>query len=503
MLVHSDSMARHMMASTRSRVQKYNPYTLISLCLKYNNKKHDTHIDMMRHMPWIINLCIKWSAAVISSKRTFRDINEQQSIELFQRVFESLSFIPNGVMQKDGLDFFIRNMIYQQMIYQKTDALNTISRQSFLFEGLEKTHSIERTFEELTKVKIEDFLALSFVMISLVLSKESTTLFTVKTFEIIFDTIPESTVMNFLDCLSIEQSDLQNFARANLSNNPLTEYYLPTPFLEKPFIKTKDEYLQIHPQLTSTCLQTYIYDLLRKNNAETFMDKFGGLFENSLHKLLIESKFKFHTEKELIKLLPKDNKVVDFIIPSENSNIYIDVKGVEIHSRGMVTLNPRDISSTIKSSVLKAIKQSLEVHRGLNIVNSSLIPYRDNSFIICVTFKNLFLGGGKLIFNSYAKEDILRIYSNFEEKYQIPYENIFCIAFEEFEYLLASCAFHKIAPIDVLQYIVVQNRDPLTSKLMFGDHLKHFFKSVKNSTIVNDAGLRSIDRIASRLMPKP
>ncbi|HFM1322553.1 TPA: hypothetical protein ACG6J1_005285, partial [Escherichia coli] len=181
-------------------------------------------------MPWIINLCIKWSAAVISSKRTFRDINEQQSIELFQRVFESLSFIPNGVMQKDGLDFFIRNMIYQQMIYQKTDALNTISRQSFLFEGLEKTHSIERTFEELTKVKIEDFLALSFVMISLVLSKESTTLFTVKTFEIIFDTIPESTVMNFLDCLSIEQSELQNFARANLSNNPLTEYYLPTPF---------------------------------------------------------------------------------------------------------------------------------------------------------------------------------------------------------------------------------------------------------------------------------
>lgn len=415
MLIQSDSMARHMMASTRSRVQKFNPYKLISLCLKYNNKKHDTHEDMMRHFPWIVNLCIKWSAAVISSKRTFRDINEQQSIELFQRVYSSLDYIPNGVKEKDGLDFFIRNLIYQQMIYQKTDALNTISRQSYLFEGLEKTHSIERTFEELTKVKIKDFLTLSFLMISLSLNKESTTLFTVKTFEIIFDIIPEDIVKNFLDCLSIEQSELQCFARANLINNPLIEYYLPTPFLEKPFIKVNEEYLQIHPQLTSTSLQTFIYDSLRKHNAETFMDKFGGLFENSLHKLIIESKLRFHTEDELIKLLPKDNKVVDFIIPSENSNIYIDVKGVEIHSRGMVTLSPRDISSTIKSSVLKAIRQSLEVHRGLDRVKSPLIPFKDESFIICVTFKNLFLGGGKFIFNSYAKRDIIKIYSNFEK----------------------------------------------------------------------------------------
>ncbi|EOG9373020.1 TPA: hypothetical protein N5N97_001569 [Enterobacter bugandensis] len=502
MLVQSDSMARHMMESTRSRVQKFNPYALISLCLKYNNKKHSTHEEMVRHIPWIVSLCIKWSAAVISSNRTFRGISEQQSIELFQRVYKSLEFVPSGVMQKDGLDFFIRNMLYQQMTYQKTDAINTISRQSFLFEGLEKTHSIERTFEELTKVKIKDFLALSFVMISLALSKESTTVFTVKTFEIIFEIIPETTVKNFLDCISIEQSELQDFARGNQHNNPLIEYYLPTPFLEKPFIRVNDSYLQIHPQLTSSSLQTYIYDLLRKNNAETFMDKFGGLFESSIHKLIIESNFKYHTEQELIKLLPKDNKVVDFIIPSADSNIYIDVKGVEIHSRGMVTLNPKDISSTIRSSVLKALKQSLEVHRGLDKVNSSIIPFKDESYIICVTFKNLLLGGGKFISNSYAKDDIFKIYSNFEEKYQIPYDNIFCIAFEEFEYYLASCAFHKVSPVDVLKHIVQQNKDPLTSKFMFGDHLRHYFETVKNSTLVNNSGLRVIDRISSKLMPK-
>ncbi|EMD4288863.1 GapS1 family protein [Salmonella enterica] len=499
MLVHSESTAKHIMDSTRSRVQKVNPYKLISLCLKYNNKKHATHEEMMRHLPWIINLCIKWSAAVISTKRSFRDINEEQSLKLFQAVYSSLDFVPNGVMKKDGIDFFIRNIIYQQMIYQKTDALNTISRQAFLFEDLEKTHSIETKFKELTNVEIKDFLALSFVMISLILSNESNTVFTANSFAIIFDIIPKSTVIDFLNCLSIEQSKLQDFAKTNMHSTPLVEYYLPTPFIEKPFIKVNDEYLQVHPQLTSTSLQTFIYDLLRKNNAEEFMNKFGKLFEDCLHKLIIESKIKYHTEKDLIGLLPRDNKVVDFVIHSNESNIYIDVKGVEIRSRGMVTLNPKDISGSIKTSVLKAIRQSLEVHEGLDKIKSPVIPFREESYIICVTFKNLYLGGGKHIFNSYAKEDIVKIYEKFEEKHHIPYENIFCIAFEEFEYLLASCEYHKVEPQDVLRYVVKQNKNPSTSAFMLGQHLRDYFKTIKNSTLVNESGLRIINRITSKL----
>ncbi|ELS8136848.1 hypothetical protein QPC85_004433, partial [Escherichia coli] len=85
-----------------------------------------------------------------------------------------------------------------------------------------------------------------------------------------------------------------------------------------------------------------------------------------------------------------------------------------------------------------------------------------------------------------------------EEKHHIPYENIFCIAFEEFEYLLASCEYHKVEPQDVLRYIVKQNKNPSTSAFMLGQHLRDYFKTIKNSTLVNESGLRIINRITSK-----
>ncbi len=58
----------------------------------------------------------------------------------------------------------------------------------------------------------------------------------------------------------------------------------------------------------------------------------------------------------LKKHLPQENKVVDFLIPHEAANIFIDAKGVEIHERGMVTLSHSEISGRIKKLSIK--KQS-------------------------------------------------------------------------------------------------------------------------------------------------
>ncbi|HBQ6065600.1 TPA: hypothetical protein L7654_005171, partial [Klebsiella pneumoniae subsp. pneumoniae] len=115
----------------------------------------------------------------------------------------------------------------------------------------------------------------------------------------------------------------------------------------------------------STSIQTFIYDLLRRTDAEKFMDSFGNVFENALELILKESEIDFHNEKYLKERLPKDNKVVDYFIPHTEANIFIDAKGVEIHQKGMVTLRPEDIAGKIKKSVLKAIEQSHEVNREI------------------------------------------------------------------------------------------------------------------------------------------
>ncbi|MDH0313650.1 hypothetical protein N7410_20485 [Klebsiella pasteurii] len=499
--IQSDAVSNLRMDAIRSEIQGYNPDMFIEFCMQYNLQKFEDNLDMLRHMPWVVNLCLKWSASVIGKNKKFKTLNRNQAIELFQKAFETLSIIPIGLEKKNGVHFFLRNNLYQQGIYQKVDALNSISRQVFLFSKLENTHKIKTTFLSLTNVTIEDFLKLSYVLITHITTSHPVRKIDANTFIILFTIIPKITIEKFLDTISIDYDELPGFSKLRSHEKPLLEYYSSSPYLEKPLIKKGSEYFQIHAQLTSTSLQTFIYDLLRRTDAEKFMDSFGNVFENSVEKIIQESQIPFISESKLKEALPKDNKVVDFLIPHTNANIFIDAKGVEIHQKGMVTLRPEDIAGKIKSSVLKAIEQSHEVNREIHSDSNLITPFRKNSFIICITYKNLFLGNGSFLSSTYAEDEMKKIYDKFDSDYHIPKENIFCLAFDEFEYLVASCKNAKVYPHEVLQYAVEKNKKPSSAAFLFAHHIESFFDRVINSDLVNEMGKKMVQSILDKIKP--
>ncbi|VGB06118.1 Uncharacterised protein [Klebsiella pneumoniae] len=500
--IQSDAVAKLRMDAIRSEIQGYSPDLFIEFCMQYNLQKFEDNIHMLRHMPWIVNLCLKWSASVTGKNKKFKILDKNQAIKLFQKTYETLNIIPIGLERKNGMHFFIRNNLYQQGIYQKIDALNTISRQVFLFSELEKNHKIKTSFFTITNVSIEDFLKLSYILITHITEEHPVRKMNVDTFTILFDIIPRNTIEKFLDAISINYNELSTFCKSKTYDKPLLEYYSSSPFLEKPLIKKGSEYFQIHTQLTSTSIQTFIYDLLRRTDAEKFMDSFGNVFENALVLILKESEIDFHNEKYLKERLPKDNKVVDYFIPHTEANIFIDAKGVEIHQKGMVTLRPEDIAGKIKKSVLKAIEQSHEVNREIYSNERIIAPFRANSYIICITYKNLFLGNGSILANTYAKDEMNKIYDKFKHNYHIPTENIFCLSFEEFEYLIASCKRFKIPPHEVLQSAVEKNKKPSSAAFLFSHHIEDYFDRVVNSVIVNEAGIKMVDSIINKLKPE-
>lgn len=498
--IQSDAVSKLRMDAIRTEIQGYNPEMFIEFCMQYNLQKFEDNFDMLRHMPWVVNLCLKWSATVIGKNKKFKTLNKNQALALFQKAFETLSIIPIGLEKKNGAHFFLRNNLYQQGIYQKIDALNSISRQVFLFSKLENTHKIKTTFLSLTNVSIEDFLKLSYILITHITTSHPVRKINTSTFAILFPIIPEDTIEKFLDSISISYKELPAFSKLRSNEKPLIEYYSSSPYLEKPLIKKDSEYFQIHAQLTSTSIQTFIYDLLRRTDAEKFMDSFGNVFENSVEKIILESEIPFITEKRLKEELPPNNKVVDFLIPHTDANIFIDAKGVEIHQKGMVTLRPEDIAGKIKSSVLKAIEQSHEVNREI-YSNDIITPFRKDSFIICITYKNLFLGNGSFLASTFAQDEMKRIYDKFEDNYHISKENIFCLAFDEFEYLIASCKNANIPPHVVLQFAVEKNKNPSGAAFLFSHHIESYFDRVINSDLVNEMGRQMVQSVLDKIQP--
>lgn len=499
--IQSDSVSKLRMDAIRAEIQGYDPELFIEFCMQYNLQKFNDNLHMLRHMPWVVNLCLKWSASVIGKRKKFKHLDMNRAIQLFQKAFETLSIIPIGLEKKNGVHFFLRNNLYQQGIYQKLDAINTISRQVFLFSKLEGNHKIKKTFLSLTNVSIEDFLRLSYVLISHITTEHPVRKINVDTFAILFPIIPQDTIRNFLDAISINKNNLPAFSKLKTFEKPLLEYYSSSPYLENPFIKKGSDYFQIHAQLTSRSIQTFIYDLLRRNDAEKFMDSFGNVFENSVEAIIKDCEIHFLTEKYLIERLPKDNKVVDFLIPHEDANIFIDAKGVEIHQKGMVTLRPEDISRKIKTSVLKAIEQAHEVNREIHKNEDAITPFKKNSFIICITYKNLFLGNGTFLASTYAEVEMQEIYDKFNADYHIPKENIFCLAFEEIEYLVASCKNANVPPSAVLQYAVEKNKESSSAAFLFSQHIERYFDKPTNSRLVNEMGIEMVQSILDRIKP--
>lgn len=494
----SESSARHKMETAKAKIQRVNPGQFITYCLKINNQIFKDRVEMLQHLPWIVNLAIKWSGAAMNKKKSFRNIDEKEARRLIQQSYEALDFIPMDFKTKEGLSFLVRNSVYQQGIYQHGDLVNSISRQAFIFNRLDKNNSLNARFEDCTGISIQDFITLSSMVLAMNMQNHSTRL-TINDFVILSEIYTQKTIENFLHTISISIEDLPSFATENTNTTPLKEYYSPTPFLYKPYIRQGGDLLQIHPALTAKSLQNFVYDYLRKDNIEKFMDKFGAIYENAIADMLTYHKVSFISEKELTNILPVESKVVDFVISNDDSNIFIDSKAIEINQKGMVTLKAGDISSSIKTSVLKTLEQALTVNSHIHLKDTSPIKPKDKSYIICITFKNLLLGYGKLIYESFAKWEMDKIYKRYEEDHRIPYENIFCLSFEEFEYLLASCEKYQKHISEVLDYAINKNKNPLTSSFFFIQHLQSFFGKIIPSDIVHKEGVDVLDTLASKL----
>ncbi|HID6425622.1 TPA: GapS1 family protein, partial [Escherichia coli] len=108
-------------------------------------------------------------------------------------------------------------------------------------------------------------------------------------------------------------------------------------------------------------------------------------------------------------------------------------------------------------------------------------------------------GNGTFLNKSYANIEMKKIRDRHSEEYQIPDENIFCISFEEFEYLLSSCKEYSKPVHEVLREAVVRNQTPSSAVFLFAHHIRDSFPKIRSSEIVRLAGLSEINHIVERL----
>ncbi|EKF6809713.1 hypothetical protein ABMX68_21275 [Vibrio vulnificus] len=455
----------------KSLLRGYDAADLADALYGYMNANVKDDVERLRRHPWLIMLILKWN---FLENRVHPQSSKALSDKKFMRILDTAYDLGNLVKMPTEVTHFrnmMRNIAFQQFIYQKQLSATSVATNHRLFSELPENHRLKTKFKSMTSIDVKDFNKCCLVIYA-AFQKYNKTI-SINDFEIVFDKLGRDNIQKTLDLLSIDIFQAKQLIKKNdFSNGTYSEWYEQTPFLNFPLIKYKEKYTCVNIYVLLRTIEQYIYNLLKLDDPEYFMDSFGKIFESYLKHGLVYSECTYLEENALKKGLPKGVGVVDFVITEQESSIFIDAKGVELPYLGKVSDDPKVILGKVKSSALKAIKQANSLNNHIYQHGISSLDHKENNYLLVVTYKELYLGSGQTFYDSIAKEAIDEIYKGIFNDARIPLKNIYFISVESFDYLCSVIKRSDLTFAKVLEHAKEADQDTPTMKFDFQQHLE-------------------------------
>lgn len=452
---------------------------IINACINYLYSPTKDEIEQLRKQPWLVLLLMKWALSeqyrIITPKRIFTNERFNNLLKLLH----DLGGLIRMPTQYSHHVLFFRNMAYQQFLYQHDFSIGHFARQCVLFSKLPQNHSFNTVFADKTGVDISSFLEISLCLLTRFLDRKESNV-SESWFSPLYKEFGKDIISNVLSSISTDKDNLGRILRNyNKTKGSYHEFYEQTPFLKTPFIKSKGKYFCVYPNVLYRTLEHFIYDTLREWNASKFMDKFGVIFEDYIRRGLSYAELDFFDQDFLCGKVNDDSKVIDFLIKEENANIFIDAKAVEMSYLGKVTHIADVIKNRTRDSAIKAIEQAMSVNHNLRN-NKSLpeIPFKNDNYLVVVTFKELYLGNGQYFYEAVANEKIDEIYKSYPRESHIPFKNMYFITVEEFDTLMAFIKNGIVTFGKALRKAVESDSDAKTHKFDFTLHLRSWHEKI-------------------------
>ena len=318
----------------RNRIRNLNAGQLLAALLRLLNHPDAASIERQRNYEiWHLLLLVKWTILYGSSRnsRYLKPATDYQVNQLVNRTKD----LGNYVRELNSLDdifLLVRSLAYQQFWTQQREYfMDEIARQYLLFGSLEHNHTFHKAFRSVTGLSIADFLELSIALCTKVLTDNELYL-SESYFSTIENKYDNETVPDFLNAISQTVLGAREWLQQEYESIPELyraveyEYFEPSPFLRHPLIRGDDGYFVISPDLLFESLSTFVYDALRRENAQDFMNKFGPMFEGLVGRSVTSVQNVVLREDDLRRHFSDsaNQQYVDFLVVEKECNIFIE-----------------------------------------------------------------------------------------------------------------------------------------------------------------------------------
>ncbi|MCY4064695.1 MAG: hypothetical protein OXG53_20205 [Chloroflexi bacterium] len=447
-----NSDAQKVFERIKVQIAQLNGEDLIKHLLIKLNEPQATDVEQMRrYEPWNLLLLVKW--AVLYGD--FSELKEDQPVEEHQ-IHELLNLtqvICNQVSEFSAVaevHLYLRKLAYQQFWLQSRETIPFgIAHQYLLFGKLPQNHPFHQRFKGIAGVSINDFIALTISLLQFLLIDDTKILLMKEWFFAEAQVYSWDTIEGFLDSISMSTDDARSWlstyenSKSASLRSLANEYFERSPFVRYPLFKYEDKYFVISPTLLLFSLSTFIYDVLRKDDPDDFMKKFGNMFEKLLDESLRSVTSNLLSETDLLCHFGRKSsqKVVDFLVPEPSCNIFIEAKGVAMRWQGMVARLPRTLRDERSiRSILKAIRQAYaaasSIQAGDKICGTQI--HGGANYLLVVTMKDFFIGSGQDLRSFIAEDKIDEIKAEYGGQEVIPLRNIFFVSVNELDIILGQ-----------------------------------------------------------------
>jgi hypothetical protein len=441
--------------------------------------------------PWRLFLLIKWGFEYGGENYPLRNADNNMLVKLINMLHEFEYLETDPFLEENNyisIQKFLRTSAFQQFWLQKRLDSWKLARQNVLFCDLPSEHPIHINFEQSMRgVRMVDFLVLSVGLWSWLEMESNNISFQP---EILFQNLgyPKDIIFSYCNAISLTPDGVKKYLRERKKaiENPYLQLKENSPFIRYPVLKLDGSYLVYSQKLLKETILNIFYDVMKAQGGSDLAKKFGFILEEYVKRDLASLNLDYYTEKELSRTFPGVN-VTDFLVPFSDLTLFIEVKAIEMRPIVKVSPKNKSLRRELYDSIIKGTIQGFSLANSISLGLDPLdIPSRSNFFLMIVTYRDLYLGAGDVVWEEFLRDTVEPVLNEKNISVDlIPAERIIILSIDEFDMFVSVLWQGSATVSDIFCEMLKTNQKLETRNLMFSQHLDKLLNKDQQHPFLN------------------
>lgn len=486
-------------------VRQHGAHAVVQIALAELWKEHDNHLEMVKSMPWLHLLVVKWALqdtrVPLAFGPQYQPYTTRQHAILVGKLWnigqhERLTYAAAG-----GLWRLMRRIMYVQFDFQRRPSWSFL-RWPALIARLPQNHRARDMFVQAMGMQPERYAELAVAVFSFLLDRERF----LET-DVLAPLSPhygadlDRFLLLFARNLGELRDELQvDAAKRTRGMAELNEF----PYLQRfPLLRREDGRFQLwHPVVFTRGLENAVH--LRLNAlGQAYTDTYSKVFESYVTELAMNACPQGITEAAYRAQCGPLGNVVEVAIPLGSCNVFIEAKLSHFHDDVILEDDPLVLRDKIKR-VREAILQGLQVAHSVRQPESPL--HRDfagaeKDFLMVITSRDLLLVSGEA--TQRLMPDVPLFPSDTPGAERLPHNQIFVVDITDFERIMCAVAEGKVDLAELLQRAAIANQNHVDGRLQLSQHIDWKGAERPDIPVVTAAATNARRRLIANLGGNP